>query len=76
MELLDIGNGNLVNASKIVAVLGASSAPARRIVKSASANNKLIDASSGKKTESVIITDSDHVILSPLLPEQLSSAMK
>ena len=71
MGLLDIGYGNLVSSDRIIAVIYPSSAPAKRFIKSGAAAGKLIDASSGRKTESVIITDSDHVILSSLTPKQL-----
>ena len=72
MELLDIGYGNLVSRERIVAITHPNSAPAKRFIKAAAAIGKLIDASSGRKTESVIVTDSDHVILSPLSVEILS----
>ena len=71
MDLLDIGYGNLVSGDRIIAVIHPSSAPAKRFIKSSAAVGKLIDASSGRKTESVIITDSDHVILSSLSADQL-----
>ena len=71
MDLLDIGYGNLVSSNRIIAIIHPSSAPAKRFIKSAAATAKLIDASSGRKTESVIITDSDHVILSSLTVLQL-----
>lgn len=74
MGLLDIGYGNLVSGERIIAVIHPSSAPAKRFIKSASISSKLIDASSGRKTESVIITDSDHVILSPLTTDQINKS--
>lgn len=64
MEFLDIGYGNLVSKERIIAVIHPSSAPAKRLIKSSGAIGKLIDASGGSKCESVIIMDSDHVILS------------
>ncbi|MCL1830153.1 MAG: DUF370 domain-containing protein [Oscillospiraceae bacterium] len=74
MDLLDIGYGNLISKARIISIIHPSSAPAKRLIKSAAAINKLIDASSGRKTGSVIITDSDHVILSPLSTQQLQSS--
>jgi len=71
MELLEIGLGNLIAADRLIAVISPSSAPAKRLIKQAGENNKLIDASSGRKTESVIITDSDHVILSHLNTDRI-----
>ncbi len=66
MKLINIGLGNLINSDRIVAVLSPDSAPAKRIISEAKQSKRLIDASGGRKTESVIITDSDHIVLSYL----------
>ena len=66
MKLINIGFGNAVNADRTVAVVSPESAPIKRIVQEARDRGRLIDASYGRKTRSVIITDSDHVILSAL----------
>ena len=66
MKLINIGFGNLINSDKILAVLSPESAPAKRIVSESKKEKRLIDATQGRKTESVIITDSDHVVLSYL----------
>lgn len=73
MKLINIGFGNMVNASKIVAVVSPESAPVKRIVSQAKANSCLIDATQGRRTRAVIITDSDHVILSYLQCETVAS---
>lgn len=66
MNLVNIGFGNLVNAERITAIVSPESAPVKRIVQEAKANGVLIDATHGRKTMSVIITDSDNVVLSYL----------
>ncbi len=66
MTLINIGYGNTVNSDRIVAVVSADAAPVKRIIASAKDNNTAIDATCGKKTKTVIITDSNHVILSAL----------
>lgn len=64
MNLVNIGFGNLVNADRIVAIVSPDSAPVKRIIQTGKENGVLIDATHGRKTMSVIITDSDNVILS------------
>ena len=64
MNLVNIGFGNLVNSDRIISIVSPESAPVKRIVQEAKANGSLIDATHGRKTMSVIITDSDNVILS------------
>ena len=66
MNLVNIGFGNLVNADRIISIVSPESAPVKRIVQEAKANGLLIDATHGRKTMSVIITDSDNVVLSYL----------
>ena len=63
MDLLDIGYGNMVNADRIVALIGADAAPTKRIITAAREKNLAVDATCGKKTKSVLIMDSGHVIL-------------
>lgn len=72
MKLVNIGFGNCVNADRIIAVVGPESAPIKRIVQDCKEKGTLIDASQGRKTRTVILTDSDHVILSYLQPETLT----
>ncbi len=64
MEFVDIGFGNRVNSHRIVSVLSPDSLPIRRLVQDSKNAGRVIDCSCGKKTRSVIITDSEHVILS------------
>ena len=71
MKLVNVGFGNLVNAERVVAVVGPDSAPVRRIIQNANEAGRLIDVTQGRKTYSVVFTDSEHVILSYLKPEQL-----
>ena len=73
MKLINIGFGNMVNAGRIIAVVSPESAPVKRIVQDAKQNGNLIDATHGRRTRAVIITDSDNVILSYLQTETLSN---
>lgn len=66
MNLINIGFGNLVNADRIVSIVSPESAPIKKIIRESKAASTLIDATHGRKTMSVIITDSDNVILSYL----------
>lgn len=68
---VNIGYGNMVMASKVVAVLSPDSAPMRRLKEEAKERRMLIDATQGRKTRAIIITDSDHVILSAVQVETL-----
>ncbi len=71
MILLNIGFGNLVSSSRIISILTPDSAPMKRLVRLAKEKNCLIDASCGRKTQSIIIMDSGHVVLSALSSETL-----
>ena len=71
MNLLNVGYGNVVVASRVVAVVAPGAAPVRRLRTEARDRTKLIDATRGRKTRSVIVTDSDHVILSAVQPDTL-----
>jgi regulator of extracellular matrix RemA (YlzA/DUF370 family) len=70
-QLVNIGYGNMVMASKVVAVLSPESAPMRRLREDAKERKTLLDATQGRKTRSIIITDSDHIILSAVQVETL-----
>jgi regulator of extracellular matrix RemA (YlzA/DUF370 family) len=70
-NLVNIGYGNMVMATKVVAVLSPDSAPLRRLKDEAKEQKRLLDATQGRKTRSIIITDSDHVILSAIQVETL-----
>ena len=72
MKLINIGFGSLVAASRVLAIMEPASAPIKRIVQEAKERGMLIDASYGRSTRSVILMDTDHVILSSLECEQLA----
>ncbi len=72
---VNIGLGNLVSLEHIISVVGVNSAPVRRMKEAAQEKSLLIDASEGRRTRSVIIMDSGHVILSALQPETLSNRL-
>ena len=69
MQLINIGYGNMVSSERLVAVVSPDSAPIKRIISDAKDRGLLIDATYGRKTRSVIVTDSDHVILSAITPQ-------
>lgn len=71
LPVLHIGFGNVVAASRIVAVVSPGSSPIKKLREEASAKGKLVDATEGKKTRSLIITDSDHIVLSALTVETI-----
>ena len=73
MKLINIGFGSLVAAGRILSVLDPDSAPIKRVVQEARERGMLIDASYGRKTKSVILMDTDHVILSAITPEAVST---
>lgn len=75
MKLVNIGFGNMVSANRMVAIVSPDSAPVKRIIQKAKENGSLIDATHGRRTRAVIITDSDHVILTYLQAETLSNRM-
>ena len=71
MQLIPIGYGNAVSASRLVAVVSPESAPIKRIIQDARDRGMLIDATYGRKTKSVLVMDSDHVILSASSPASI-----
>ncbi len=71
MKLIDVGYGNRINSDRIVAVIGADSAPAKRIVSAAKDKNTAIDATCGKKAKTVIVVDSGHVVMSAKSSESI-----
>ena len=72
MKLINIGFGNMVSAERVVAIVSPDSAPVKRLGQEARDRGMLIDASFGRKTRSVLVMDSGHVIWSSLPPEQVS----
>ena len=75
MKLINIGYGNLVNSAKVVSVVSPDAAPIKRLMQDARDAGKLIDASSGKKTRSVLVADSGHAVLSALSCEALQARL-
>jgi len=76
MKLINVGFGNMVSANKIVAIVSPESAPIKRIIQEGRERGVLIDATYGRRTRAVIITDSDHVILSALQPETVAHRLE
>ena len=75
MKLINIGFGNIVLSNRIIAIVSPESAPIKRIIQEARDRGTCIDATYGRRTRAVIITDSDHIILSALQPETVSSRL-
>jgi len=71
-NLVNIGFGNFVNSTRIIAILNPDSAPMKRLKEEARAEKKLVDATCGRRTRAIIITDSNHVILSSIQPETIA----
>ena len=72
MKLINIGFGSMVAANRLLAVVSPDSAPVKRVVQEARDRGMLIDASYGHKTKSVLLMDTDHVVLSAIAPETIS----
>ena len=72
LPLVNIGFGNVVSASRVIAVIAPGSSPIKRMREEAGERGKLIDATQGRKTRAIIVTDSDHVILSALQVETIT----
>lgn len=73
MKLINIGFGNMVSAARLIAIVSPESAPIKRIIQDARESGSLIDATYGRRTRAVLITDSDHVILSAVQPETVAN---
>ena len=74
-RFINIGYGNIVSTDRIVAIVAAESAPIKRLIAKAKENAELIDATQGRKTRGVIITDNHQIILSALQPETMASRL-
>ena len=75
MKLINIGFGNLVNAGRMVAIVSPESAPIKRMIQESKEKGNLIDATHGRRTRAVIITDSNHVILTYLQSETVANRL-
>ncbi len=73
MRLISIGFGNWVSDARLLSVVGPDAAPVKRMVSQARQNGRLIDATNGRRTRAVLVTDSGHVVLSAALPETLAA---
>lgn len=72
MQLINIGFGNMISASRVIAIVSPESAPIKRLISDAKSKGTLIDATYGRKTRAVVIMDSDHVILTAVQPETVA----
>lgn len=73
--MINIGYGNLVTAARVIAIMSPSSSPMRRLRDEAGQRGKLVDATEGRRTRSIVVTDSDHVILSAITPETIATRL-
>jgi extracellular matrix regulatory protein A len=75
MKLINIGFGNIVNASRIVSIVSPESSPIKRFINQARERNLLVDSTYGRRTRAVIVMDSEHVILSAVQPETVGQRL-
>lgn len=75
MKFINIGFGNMVADTRVVSLVSPDSSPIKRLVQDAKESGRVIDVTCGRRTRSVIITDSDHVILSAIQPETISNRL-
>lgn len=75
MKLINIGFGNMVSASRLISIVSPESAPIKRIITDAREKGQLVDATYGRRTRAVIITDSGHIILSAIQPETIAGRL-
>ena len=75
MKLINIGFGNMVSATRVIAIVSPESAPIKRIIQDVRDRGQLIDATYGRRTRAVVIMDSGHVILSAIQPETVAGRM-
>lgn len=73
MRLANIGYGNMVSIQRLIAIVSPDAAPVRRMIQDARDSGHVIDATCGHKTRAVLVTDSEHIILSPLMPETVAA---
>jgi regulator of extracellular matrix RemA (YlzA/DUF370 family) len=75
MKFINVGFGNMVSAARIVAIASPDSAPIKRLISDAKDDNRIIDVSCGRRTRAIIITDSEHVILSAIAAETITNRL-
>jgi extracellular matrix regulatory protein A len=76
LRLLNVGFGNVVVARRVIAVVTPTSAPIKRLKEEARVLGKLVDATQGKKTRAIVVTDSDHIVLSAIQAETISQRLR
>lgn len=76
MNFIDIGFGNLIAAGRVLCVVSADSSPARRMIQDSKDRSMCIDCCAGKKCRSVLVTDSDHVVLSSMMVEEIKEMLQ
>ncbi|MCK5812394.1 MAG: DUF370 domain-containing protein [Clostridiales bacterium] len=75
MKLINIGFGNMIAANRVIAIVNPESAPIKRMIQESRDTKELVDATYGRRTRAVIITDSHHIILSAIQPETISNRL-
>lgn len=75
VKMVNIWFGNIISATRVIAIVSPESAPIKRIIQEARENGKLIDATYGRKTRAVIVSDSEHIILSAMQPETVANRL-
>ena len=73
MRLANIGYGNMISVQRLIAIVSPDAAPVRRMIQDARDSGHVIDATCGHKTRAVLVTDSEHIILPPLMPETVAA---
>ena len=76
LQLINIGFGNIVSASRIIAIVGPEAAPVKRMVQDTRERGLLIDATCGRRTRAVLVTDSGHIVLSAVQPETIAHRLE
>ena len=75
MKLINIGFGNMVSASRLIAIVSPESAPIRRLIQEAREDGRLVDGTCGRRTRAVVVMDSGHVVLSAIQPETVANRL-
>ena len=75
MRFINVGFNNMVAAQRVVSLIAPDSAPIKRLIQDSRENGRLLDCTCGRRTRSVIVTDSDHVILSAVQPETIAARL-
>ncbi len=76
MKFINIGFNNMISADRIIALIGPDSAPSKRLIQDAKDSGRALDCTSGRRTRAVIITDSDHIVLSSIQPETIAARIR